>query len=164
LPLAYHASVNKRVILAALRKQLEDEIETMTRLAREAAEAAAHPENKPENDKDMRSTEASYVARGQAGRVEELSSALATLAGTDLAPRTTIESGALVTLKSRNISSLYFIVPAAGGRKVRIDGIEITAITTSTPLGEALVGLSAGDEAEVETPQGMRDYEVVKVE
>jgi len=156
--------VDKQVILAALREQLEAELETMTRLAREAAEAAAHPENKPENDKDMRSTEASYVARGQAGRVEELASSLATLSSMDLEPCTSVGAGALVTVKSKNITSLYFVVPAAGGRKVRIDGVEITAITTSTPLGEALVGLSAGDEAEVDTPQGPREYEVVRVE
>ena len=156
--------MNKRVILAALRTQLEEEIETMTRLAREAAEAAAHPENKPENDKDMRSTEASYVARGQAGRVEELSSALATLSAMELRACTSVEAGAVVELQHKNSKSLYFIVPAAGGRKVRIDGVEITAITTTTPLGEALVGLAAGDEAEVETPQGPKSYVVLRVE
>ncbi len=136
----------------------------MTRLARDAAEAAAHPENKPENDKDMRSTEASYVARGQAGRVEELATALATLTAMELKPCTSVEAGALVGVKHKNITSLYFIVPAAGGRKLRIDGVDITAITTSTPLGEALVGASVGDEVEVETPQGPKEYEVVRVE
>lgn len=156
--------MNKRVILTALRKQLEEEIDTMTRLARDAAEAAAHPENKPENDKDMRSTEASYVARGQAGRVEELAASLATLTAMELKPCSSVEAGALVAVKHKNVTSLYFIVPAAGGRKLRIDGVDVTAITTSTPLGEALVGATAGDELEVETPQGPKEYEVVRVE
>jgi transcription elongation GreA/GreB family factor len=160
----YDRHLDKRAILGALRVQLEEEIETMTRLAREAAEAAAHPENKPENEKDMRSTEASYVARGQAVRVEELSTALATLTAMELKPCSSIEAGALVALKTKNITSLYFVVPVAGGRKVSIDGVDVTAITTGTPLGVALVGLTAGDEAEVETPQGAKEYEVVRVE
>ena len=155
--------IDKRAIVSALRAQLADEIETMARLAREAAEAASHPENKPENDKDMRSTEASYVARGQAARVEELSNALAMLNGMEIRACNSVELSALVELRHKNIMTLCLVVPAAGGRKARVEGVEITAVTTSTPLGRALDGLSAGDEAEVETPAGPKIYAVVSV-
>lgn len=155
--------LDKRAVLLALRAQLSDEIETMARLARDAAEAATHPENKPENDKDMRSTEASYVARGQAGRVEELSTALASLGAMELKACTAVEVSALVELRHKNIKTLCFVVPAAGGRKVRIGDVEITAVTTTTPLGEAIAELSAGDEAEVETPAGPKLYEILSV-
>lgn len=155
--------IDKRAIVSALRAQLAEEIETMARLARDAAEAAAHPENKPENEKDMRSTEASYVARGQAGRVEELSGALAMLTAMQLRTCTTVEASALVELRHKNIKTLCFVVPAAGGRKVRVDDVEITAVTTTTPLGTAIDGLAAGDEAEVETPAGAKIYEIVSV-
>lgn len=155
--------IEKRAILGALRRQLEEEIETMARLARDAAEAATHPENKPENDKDMRSTEASYVARGQAGRVEELSAALASLGAMELKTCKAVEVSALVELRHKNIKTLCFVVPAAGGRKVRLDDVEVTAVTTSTPLGQAIDGLAAGDEAEVETPAGAKIYEVISV-
>ena len=159
-----HDARVKREILKALRDQLAEEIEAMARLAKDAADAATHPENKPENDKDMRSTEASYVARGQAGRVEELTSALTQLSAMDLKKCTRVDVSALVELKHKNIKTLYFIVPAAGGRKVRIADKEIVAITTSTPIGEAIDGLGAGDEAEVETPAGAKVYEVLSVE
>lgn len=149
--------------MRALREQLSEEIETMARLARDAAEAATHPENRPENDKDMRSTEASYVARGQAARVDELSTALASLAAMEIKSCSTVEVSALVELRHKNIKTLCLVVPAAGGRKVRVEGLDVTAVTTSTPLGRALDGLSAGDEAEVETPAGGKIYEIVSV-
>jgi transcription elongation GreA/GreB family factor len=159
-----HDAEVKREILKALRDQLAEEIEAMARLAKDAADAATHPENKPENDKDMRSTEASYVARGQAGRVEELTSALTQLSAMELKPCARVDVSALVELSHKNIKSLYFIVPAAGGRKVRVGGKEVTAITVSTPIGVAIDGLAAGDEAEVETPAGPKVYEIVSVE
>ena len=42
----------------------------------DAAEGATHEENRAEGDKDMRSTEASYVARGHAERTVQLEQAL----------------------------------------------------------------------------------------
>jgi len=39
---------------------------------RTVVEGATHEENKPENDKDTRALEQSYLARGQAQRVVEL--------------------------------------------------------------------------------------------
>lgn len=156
----------KRAIVEALRAQLEAEIATMTRLAREAAEAATHEENKPENDKDMRSTEASYVARGQADRVRDLERAhalLGTMELADFSEGDAIAASALVELRHRGAKTIGFLVPAAGGRKVSVDGVEIQSITPSSPLGEALIGLSQGDEAEVATPQGNKVYEIVRV-
>jgi len=76
--------IDKRALLEALRASIAEEIATMTRIAREAAEAATHEENKPEGDKDMRSTEASYIARGQAERVLELERAYQALGALEL--------------------------------------------------------------------------------
>ena len=128
--------IEKRAILGALRRQLEDEIETMARLER--------------HYRDMQD-------------VEELSTALASLGAMQLKTCKAVEVSALVELRHKNIKTLCFVVPAAGGRKVRLDDVEITAVTTSTPLGEAIDGLGAGDEAEVETPAGAKIYEVLSV-
>jgi transcription elongation factor GreA len=37
-------------------------------------------------------------------------------------------------------------------------------ITPTSPLGRALIGLSAGDEARVQTPRGVREFEILEVE
>jgi transcription elongation GreA/GreB family factor len=158
--------INKRALLEALRTGLAEEIATMTRIAREAAEAATHEENKPEGDKDMRSTEASYIARGQAERVLELERAQQVLSSLELKSfdaSTPIESSALIELRHGNKTSHYFLVGAGGGRRVTIDGVEIGTLTAVTPLGKALLGATEGDEIELESPQGVRTYEVVSV-
>ena len=56
----------KRALVDKLIASIKEEIERATKAARDAAEGATHVDNKPEGDKDMRSTEASYIARGQA--------------------------------------------------------------------------------------------------
>ncbi len=172
--------IDKRALVAAMRAQLDAEIETMSRLAREAAEAATHEENKPENDKDMRSTEASYVARGQAGRVRELEQAHARLGSLELrafAAEDGIEASAIVTLRAvgkragagaagsaSGALTTCFVAPVGGGLRVSLGGVEVQTVTPTSPLGAALLGLTAGEEAEAPTPQGVRVYEIVRVE
>ncbi len=158
--------IDKRALFAALRARLAEEQATMTRLAQEAAEAASHEENKPENDKDMRSTEASYVARGQAERARDLERSLALLGSMELRdfePGEAIAAGALIELRHRGATTVCLLVPAGGGERLRVEGVEVQAVTPTSPLGAALLGLLEEDEAEVRTPQGTKVYEVVRV-
>jgi transcription elongation GreA/GreB family factor len=55
------------------------------------------------------------------------------------------------------------LVPAAGGVKLELAGERVQTLATDSPLGQALLGLSAGDTAEVKTPRGMLAYDVVSV-
>lgn len=154
--------MDKAALVAAIRAEIAAEIAEMTRLAKDAADAATHEENKPENDKDMRSTEASYLARGQAERVQQLEREHTLLGAVDLrafAADEPIQTGAYVELRAGTQVTRCLLAPAGGGRKR--DGVQL--VTTTSPLGAALLELSVGDEAEVPTPQGVRVFEVVKV-
>ena len=158
--------LRKQDIVAALRARIAEEIATMTRIAQEAAEAAAHEENKPENDKDMRSTEASYVARGQAGRARELERAhglLGAMGLRDFGAGDGIAASALVELEHRGATMVCFLAPAAGGQRVKVEGVEVQVVTPNSPLGAALLGLLEGDDVEVRTPQGAKTYTIVQV-
>lgn len=154
--------MDKQALIAAIRAEIAAESAEMTRLAKEAADAATHEENKPENDKDMRSTEASYLARGQADRVRELEREHAALGALDLrafGEEDPIEAGAYIEIRAGKQITRCLLAPAGGGRK--FGGVQI--VTASSPLGAALIGLSVGDEAEVPTPQGPRLYEIMKL-
>ncbi|MFO0671674.1 MAG: GreA/GreB family elongation factor [Polyangiaceae bacterium] len=158
--------MDKRAIVTALKKGLEADIAAMTRIARDAADAATHEENKAEGDKDMRATESSYLARGQAGRVADLEHAHAVLSSMEIrafGSGDTIGSSAYVELTHGARTLHLFVTTVAGGRKVTVDGVEVQATTTQSPLGAALIGLSEGDEFEIASPQGMRSYEIVRV-
>jgi transcription elongation GreA/GreB family factor len=132
--------------------------------ARSAAEGATHEEARAEGDKDTRATEASYVARGYAERALRLEQALTQLSHlrlVDCAAAGKVQASALLELEHAGQRSLYFLVPAAGGEHFTIDGQQLQTLTPTSPLGRALLGLEQGDEAEVESPQGMRVYEIV---
>jgi transcription elongation GreA/GreB family factor len=156
----------KRDLVDQLIAAIKEEIERATKAAKDAAEGATHVDNKPEGDKDMRSTEASYIARGQAARVAETVEALARLEGMpvkEFGEGAKIESSALVDVEHDGKESTYLIVPAAGGRTLAVNGNKVTTLATTSPLGRALLGASEGDDAEVHTPQGLKTHSIVRV-
>lgn len=155
---------DKRALLEELRTKIAAEIERGTRSAKDAADAATHEENKAEGDKDMRSTEASYIARGQAERVRELDAALGKLAAMPLrefGDGARIGASAIVEIDDGKKSATYFLVTAAGG--ISLAAGALATLATTSPLGASLLGLEAGDEAEVTAAQGTRTYEVKSV-
>ena len=108
-----------------------------------AFEGTTHAESKSEGDKDTRATEASYVARGQAMRVDELRTGLAAVERMDLRERETIASGSLVTAGDKR----YFVAPAGGGAQLAKGTVLV--VTPKSPLGRALCGKTEDDEVEV---------------
>ena len=139
----------KRSVVAAVREVLKDRLLEARARAEDARVAATHEENKPENDKDMRSTEASYVARGQAERVAALERAMAMMAAMEIGTFTDgdpIALSALVDVRSARGVTRYFLVQDGGGIAVCVQNASISTLATTSPLGRALLGLEVGDE------------------
>jgi transcription elongation GreA/GreB family factor len=160
--------IDKRAVLEALKQRLEAELERAHKRAKDAAAGVTHEENRAEGDKDMRATEASYVARGISGRVVEMEEALLRVSAIELLSfegGARIAMSALVELAHNDRTFHYFLVPAAGGERVQLGGVEVQTLTTQSPLGRALLGLSEGDEAELPGRPGepARVYEIVSV-
>ncbi len=141
---------------ASLRTELLALLETALAAARAAhaaaIEGATHAEAKPENDKDTRGLEQSYLARGVAQRVVELEAALADVTRLELrtfgadAP---VALSALVTAMEGGAERRFFLAPAGGGSELA-GGVQV--LTTSSPLGRALLGKRIDDEVEVKLP------------
>lgn len=154
----------KRSILNAVLEQIDGEIATMTRIAKDAAEAVSHEDNRAEGSKDMRSTEASYIARGQAERAMELERSRTRLGSLELKAfheTSSIEATALVQLRHQARLAWYFLLPAGGGRRVSYSGQTVHTVTPTSPLGSALLGMGVGDEVEVPTPGSAKIYEIL---
>ena len=101
---------------------------------------ATHEQAKPENDKDTRALEQSYLARGQAARVEAMRAAVAevrampTRALPDGAPASL---GALVEVEEDGRARWFFLAPDGGGEELA--GGAVRVVTPRSPLGRALV-------------------------
>jgi transcription elongation GreA/GreB family factor len=141
---------------AALRDELLALLETALEAAR-AAHAAAiegstHPEAKAENEKDTRGLEQSYLARGVAQRVAELEAAVADVTRLELRTFTAaspVAMSALVTADEEGETHRFFLAPAGGGSTLA-GGVQV--LTTSSPLGRALLGKRVDDDVEVKLP------------
>ena len=142
-----------RKIIAALQAELSG----FTKAAREAQAAATDPDSKAENKYDTRTLEASYLARGVAFRVAETGEALAaweSLPPLDFSAMKPAATGALVLLENRHGPAGYFIGPGGGGTTVEHEGVEITVITSVSPMGKQLLHRREGEMFYLETGGG----------
>jgi transcription elongation GreA/GreB family factor len=133
------------------------------RTYRSAHEGATHAEAKPENDKDTRALEASYLARGEAARVDELRTALADVQAMPLldCDGGPVRVGALVAAEEGGERSTFWVAPHGGGARLADGAVQV--VTPKSPLGRALLGANAGDECEVVLAGRRRVMEIVEI-
>lgn len=138
----------KSALLAQIRTELKDSLERLSKAAREAHAAATDPGSKAEGKYDTRSLEASYLAAGQARRVDELAETIRIFEGVTLPDfdiDDAIDAGALVEVEMNGETSLLLLVPTAGGMSVNHHGEEITLLTPASPLYQKLIGMHTGE-------------------
>lgn len=148
-----------------LARSLATDLDTRERAHRAALEGATHEEAKPENDKDTRALEQSYLARGEALRIEELRQGLAAVRAMParvFAAHEQATTGALVRIEQGDAEGLLLLAPYGGGTKVA-DG-RVQVVTPQSPLGRALLGKRAGDECEVVLAGRSRSITIAAVE
>jgi len=157
----------KVAVRDALFERLRDEAERARAAAETTRSGAIHEENRAENDKDTRATEASYLARGQAMRVEDLEEActrIKTLQLIDHRGGRPIEMSALIEVLVDEASrQLFFLAPVGGGEKLRVAGQEVVVLTPASPVGRAFVEREEGEELELRVGGKLRVYEVLSV-
>lgn len=138
----------KAAITAKIIASLRAELDGFTRAAREAQDAATDPDSKAENKYDTRNLEASYLARGVAFRVAETEGALSeweAMPPQDFSAMRPVAVGALVVLENSQGPAGYFIGPGGGGIGVEHEGLEVTVITASSPMGRQLMKRREGE-------------------
>ena len=145
--------MNKTDVLHCIIERLGIDLDTLQRAAQTAYETATAEENIAENKYDTLSLEASYLAAGQAKRVEEIKQSLTLCQNLQLRAydeQRGIEVGALLGLEDENGRQQWlFLAPDAAGLKVEVVGQPVTVITPRSPLGNSLLGKFDGDEVEI---------------
>ena len=154
-------TMNKHAVHHLILEKLNVDLDIARRAAQTAYETATHEENIAENKYDTLGLEASYLATGQARRVEEIKQALTLCQNLPVRPydeQRGIEVGALLGLEDQNGRQQWlFLAPDAAGLKVDVVGQPVTVITPRSPLGKSLLGKFEGDEVEV-LVAGARQY------
>jgi transcription elongation GreA/GreB family factor len=158
--------MNKQNLLQSVIRQLEEELHGARDAARASHEAATNEENRPENIYDTRALEASFLARGQAGRVAELEHSIKVLKELPLkafTEETPIQAGALVVLRCDGAEHTHLILPAGAGMQAVSERARIPVVTTSSPLGLELLGKRVGDSFVFKRGVIAKEYEIGSV-
>ncbi len=159
-----HAGVDKAEVHAALLSALEKDRDTLVAAQRLSAEGVTHPDARSDGSKDMRATEASYIARGQAQRAEALEADVAKVRRMALrafGEGDAVAVSALVTLLvGEDEERVVFIAPAGGGVRVTLDEVTVHVVTPISPMGRAIVGAQVGDVLELERGGGVTELSI----
>ena len=153
--------MSKQALKAQLVETLAAALEVARAAHAAAVDGATNSEARPENSKDTRGLEQSYLARGQAQRVAELEAAVADTTALVLRTGAIVAMTALVTVDEDGTERRFFVAPHGGGSELA-GGVQV--VTPSSPLGRALIGKRLDDEIEVRLPGGTRNFVVVAIE
>jgi transcription elongation GreA/GreB family factor len=149
---------------AELKRELLEQLEAQLASARAAhaaaTEGAISDESRPENDKDTRGLEQSYLARGHAQRVADLETAVAVVSAMPVAALSKVVVGALVVVEEDDRERALFVAAHGGGLVI---GGDVTVVTPTSPMGRALHGKLADDECELVAGGGQRTLTIVEV-
>lgn len=155
----------KQALMAELIERLTEALDVSQAAHRAAVEGATHEQAKPENDKDTRGLEQSYLARGQALRIAEQTAQLAALKVLPLrrmSETAPIDMGALVTLSEGDTTACYLILPGGGG--LMLDNGAVQVVTPTAPICRAMIGKRVGDETVLSIGGRTREFVVEAVE
>lgn len=138
-----------------LQLWLRDDIAHALRLAQTAASDAAreatHEEAKAEDKYDTRALELTYLAAGQNERIEGLRKTLQVLHfwQPPLQAPPLAAPGSLVQAEDDTGAQWYWLVPASASGRYTVGNTEVQVVSTTAPLGEALLGAAVDDDVRV---------------
>jgi transcription elongation GreA/GreB family factor len=153
-------SRSKTDLKRELLEQLEAQLVTARAAHAAATEGAISDESRPENDKDTRGLEQSYLARGHAQRVADLETAVATIAALPTGAMTRVSVGALVTIEEGDRTRELYVAGYGGGLTLAGD---ITVITPTAPMGRVLLGKQVDDECELAAGGAQRTLVIAQI-
>lgn len=141
--------LNKTEIIKICLQNIEKQLRDVESAAKASAALATADEHRAKSKYDTFSLETSYLARGQAKRVEETREALSTLRAMPLRSLSTdaeVQMGALVGVQEASgEKSWYFLVPSGGGEEVDLGDQRVDFVTLRSPIAQALLKKRVGD-------------------
>lgn len=159
--------MKKKLLIKEIIGSLESELASTLEAAKNAHLAAIDDQSVAETQYDTLAIEAGYLAEGQTRRVQEIRQALAKYDAMKLMSfdeNSPIALSALVQLSKDEVENHWFFIgPAAGGFRTKINQKHYTVITPQSPMGQAMLGkyfeddviIALGHGAHIET---LTDY------
>ncbi|MCO4792236.1 MAG: GreA/GreB family elongation factor [Bacteriovoracaceae bacterium] len=155
----------KEKVKTALINLLTKELDDLERIARSTKEQAIDSEMGQEDKWDTRRIEASYLAGAQAKRVEEIKRDLNLIKSLEIQESSeTVSLSSIISVEHEDKKDKYFMSPTYSSHTLEIEGNQIQALSIHSPLGKGLIGSDENESIEIETPKGIKEYEILKVD
>jgi hypothetical protein len=139
--------MEKITVVDALIDELRTDFNAAVEAQKEAAEYATSEESRAREKYETQSTEASYLARGQAAMAKELSAAIQWFVecrANFAEPHIRADIGSLIQVDLAGYKEWLFMAKVAGGHSIAVDGQTVTIITLESPIGRALFDQKTG--------------------
>jgi transcription elongation GreA/GreB family factor len=153
-------SMKKKSLLNFIA-HFEKELDGLLKSAKSAHQAATHEESRAEDRHDTFAIEASYLAAGQAERVKDLRRTLQELnqyLQSNTQSPISADLGVLIVLEAEGKKTYSLMLKNGGGTQTQVDGVTVTLLSPSSPLGDHVIGLVKGDSFTVENKQSNREH------
>lgn len=138
----------KSLVRDRIVAELQREHALQLRAAQTSRDEAISEESRPENQYDMHSQEAAYLAEGQARLAAEIATSIELYASLPLPspqPSSAAALGMLVAIENKGDVAWYFLGPRAGGMELEVEGHHVLVLTPQSPFGRELLGKHVGD-------------------
>lgn len=144
--------MNKSSVLRQILTQLRAEFDLQAQAAHHSRDEAISEESRPENQYDMHSQEAAYLAEGQARLAADISESIKRYEALQPQPHASGAPAAIGTLVALEDSakrrSWYFLGPR-GGMEINVEGQDVLVLSPQAPLGRELLGKNLGNEVKL---------------
>jgi transcription elongation GreA/GreB family factor len=140
--------MNKVLFFNALIETLRQEALHAVKASQDAADYATNEESRAESQWDTQGLEASYLAAGQAGQARQWAEAVQELQSERvdlLKTNKEVSLGALFKCDIGGTEENFFFAGVAGGQVISMDHMDVTVITSLSPLAARVRGLKVGD-------------------
>ena len=140
--------MNKIAFFNTLIDTLRQEAMHAVKACQDAADYATNEESRAESQWDTQGLEASYLAAGQAVQAKQWADAVEELQSEReelLQKKADVSFGALFKCDFGGSEEVFFFAGVAGGQVISMDHMEVTVITTQSPLAARLRGLKVGE-------------------
>jgi transcription elongation GreA/GreB family factor len=140
--------MNKTLFFNTLVDTLRKEALHAVQASQDAADYATSEESRAESQWDTQGLEASYLAAGQAGQAKQWAEAIEALQSKReelLKKKTDVSLGALFKCDFSGLEEVFFFATVAGGQVISMENMDVTVITSQSPLANRLRGLKVGE-------------------
>jgi transcription elongation GreA/GreB family factor len=157
---------SKKRVFEQIRARLKTQIVAAGKAVEQAHEGFRVGDERADNRGERGAVqERSWLLAAQGARLEVLKHHLFAIENTEVRHCHAVGPGALLTLQEVGAreEEVYLIHPELGGEDIEVDGMTVTIVSPSSPLGAALLNRKPGEEVDVHLPGGSRRLRILKV-